>query len=192
MPARAERLGGKPGHRPDLEARADHEQEPGLPGELEGTVDRLGRQQLVEEDDARFQDGAAGLAARRSLAGFDELEDARQPVGGAAARAARRPDRAVHLDHVAASGALVQPVDVLRHDGLEEPEPLELGERRVNAVRLGLGRASRTAAHRSARPSRGRAETPRASRTRAGRTRPRSRSGSESPGSRSRCSRPRP
>ena len=44
----------------------------------------------------------------------------------------------MHLDDFPAPGALVQEVDVLRHDRLDEAEPLELGERQVSGVRLGL------------------------------------------------------
>src|SRR3712207_7618396 len=47
-------------------------------------------------------------------------------------QAGRRADRAVHLDHVPAAGPLVQPVDVLGHDGAQQPEPLQLGERAID------------------------------------------------------------
>ena len=44
----------------------------------------------------------------------------------------------MHLDDVPRAGALVQQVDVLRDDRPDEPAPLELGERHVRRVRLGL------------------------------------------------------
>ena len=41
------------------------------------------------------------------------------------------------LDHVLRPGPLVEGVDVLRHDRAHEAPALELGERQVDAVRLG-------------------------------------------------------
>ena len=43
----------------------------------------------------------------------------------------------MHLDHLAASRARVQRVDVLGDHRVHEPTPLELGEREVAGVRLG-------------------------------------------------------
>ncbi len=43
----------------------------------------------------------------------------------------------MHLDHVAASGARMERVDVLGDDCLDEPAPLELGQAQVTGVRLG-------------------------------------------------------
>ncbi len=40
------------------------------------------------------------------------------------------------LDDLLAPGSRVQRVDVLRHDSLDEPAALELGEREVRCVRL--------------------------------------------------------
>ncbi len=44
----------------------------------------------------------------------------------------------MHLDDVPRAGALVEEVDVLRHDRLHEPAALQLGERQVRGIRLGL------------------------------------------------------
>jgi hypothetical protein len=44
----------------------------------------------------------------------------------------------VHLHHLAASGPLVQQVDVLRDHRLHQLAPLELREREVRRVRLRL------------------------------------------------------
>src|SRR5262249_53855075 len=49
------------------------------------------------------------------------------------------PDRAVHLDHLLRTGPLVQPVDVLGHDRLNQATPLELRQREMTGVRLGVG-----------------------------------------------------
>ena len=45
----------------------------------------------------------------------------------------------MHLDEVAAAGALVQEVDVLGYNCLDETGLLEDGEREMGGVRLGLG-----------------------------------------------------
>ena len=44
----------------------------------------------------------------------------------------------MHLDHLPRTGALMQAVDVLGDDSTHEPAPLELGEREMAGVRLGL------------------------------------------------------
>ena len=46
----------------------------------------------------------------------------------------------MHLDDVLAAGARVQRVDVLRDDRLDEPAALELRERDVCRVRLGVAK----------------------------------------------------
>ena len=68
LAARAERLVGQAGDGPHLEARADDEEEGRLARELERPVDRLGRQQFVEEHDARLEHRAARVAAGRESA----------------------------------------------------------------------------------------------------------------------------
>ena len=44
----------------------------------------------------------------------------------------------MHLDHLLRARQLVEPVDVLRHDGLDETGPLEGGEREMGRVRPSL------------------------------------------------------
>ena len=88
----------------------------------------------------------------------------------AAVQAARRADRAVHLDQRAGARALVQPVDVLRDHGLHPAAVLELGERAVAVVRLRVAEAPRAASRRSPRPSPDRRGTRRCARTPSGRS----------------------
>ena len=126
------------GHGMDLERRADHEQQPGPAGERERAVDRLGREQLVEEDDVRLQDGRATGTPRRPVTGLEQRDDLGKRVASAAHRAGRGADRPVHLDHVSAPSPLVKEVDVLGDDGLEQPELLEFSERPMGAIRLRL------------------------------------------------------
>jgi hypothetical protein len=128
----------------NLERRADHEQQPRLSRERERTRDRALREQLAEEDDVRLEDGAALRTLRRRRL-LEQREDARELVPRPAPRARRGADRAVHLDHLAAAGARVEQVDVLRHDRPHEPRPLEPRQREMRVVRLGLGQ------HREAR-----------------------------------------
>src|SRR5438034_10377203 len=83
--------------------RSDDEQEPGAASELLSPIDRLGGQQLAEEDDVRLQDPAARGAGRRGSA-REQLEHLLERVALAAAGAARGADRAVHLDDLTAAG----------------------------------------------------------------------------------------
>ena len=46
-------------------------------------------------------------------------------------------DAAVQLEHILAPGRLMQPVDILRDDGLQLPLALQLGKAQVRAVGLG-------------------------------------------------------
>jgi len=132
-----QQLGGAPPSVPlhPRKARADDEQQPRLSGERESAVDlRLGHQ-LAEHDHVRLQDRAAARA-RRHAAFLDEARHLLERHPLAATETARGPNRAVHLDHLAATGQLVQAVDVLRHNRRHEPPPLELGQRAVRGVRL--------------------------------------------------------
>ena len=75
-----------------------------------------------------------------------ERDDLLAALGTAARDAARGGDRAVHLDHVARAGTLVQAVDVLGDHRLEQARALEGGERQMAGVRLDVGEHAETAA----------------------------------------------
>src|SRR6266516_7555349 len=122
----------------DLERRADDEQEPRAACELVGAVDPLWRQQLAEGDDIRLHDLATRRARWRLLRLGEQLQHARQLIAAAAAGTGRGANRPVHLHDGLASGPLVQEIDVLRDDGLDEAEPLELREGGVSGIRLSL------------------------------------------------------
>src|SRR4051794_25071848 len=99
----------------NLERRADDEQQPRAPSELERALDLGRRQKLAEEHHVGLEDLAAG-GASRCLRLSQEPEYALEPIAPAAGRTAGGPDRAVHLDDLGAARPLVQPIDVLRHD----------------------------------------------------------------------------
>ena len=83
----------------------------------------------------------SGLSTRPQLGHArhgQQRDDLGERHDGAAVEAARRADRAVHLDERARAGALVQPVDVLRDHRAHPAALLELGERAVAVVRLGV------------------------------------------------------
>ena len=76
----------------------------------------------------------------------------------------------------------MEPVDILRDDGLDQTPPLELGQREVRRRSAGPRRALAAASRRTPTPSRGRGGRRRSTRTPSGRTAPRCRSASGSPG----------
>ena len=102
--------------------------------ELLGALDSRRRQELAEHDDSRLQ-YLPTLRARRQRQRRDRVLHRH---AGSAADAFGLAQRAVHLDDVARAGALVQAVDVLRDHRADPASLLELGERAVPVVRLGL------------------------------------------------------
>ena len=127
----------QPGHRPHLQRRADDEQQPRLAHELRRPVDLARREELAEHDDVGLEDRAAGRARRRAEL-VHEPDDLRPRHADAVDKADGGADRAVYLDHVPRAGELVERVDVLRHERAQKPAPLELGEREVRRVGLGV------------------------------------------------------
>ena len=100
---------------------------------------------------ARSMAAAGRTSPKKTTSGFSTVPHDRQcgmpsstsastsssPCARPQARAAGRADRAVHLDDVSAARALVQAVDVLGHDGVDEPRGARARERAVALVRLG-------------------------------------------------------
>ena len=108
-------------------------------------VQVLGHEVLAEADRRRLQDPAAVEARGIRLARTD-------PVERLAHRAAPPARHALHLAHVAVDlddllgrrpRRVVQAVDVLGHERVQAGAPLELGERDVAGVGLGVPHAAR-------------------------------------------------
>ena len=128
------------GDRHHLQRRADGDQQIGLGGDRHRAVDDLGHQRLAERDRVALQDAAAALGSAGSASPA-------RTRASASSIGARRP----HCQHITRrivpwtstielrrrAGALVQLVDVLRHERVQLAAPLERDERAVAGVRLG-------------------------------------------------------
>src|SRR5436190_21819388 len=96
---------------------------------------RVLRQKLPEQDDVRLQRLKAARAFRRRFRmSFQLLDDFFECEAAATNEAYGMRDRPVHLDQLVAAGDAVQPVDVLRDDGLDQATSLELADDLVRAV----------------------------------------------------------
>ena len=170
-PAVRERLVGQPGDRPDLERRADDQQQASA-----GRARSRGRSPSAGSSSPNMTTSGLSTAPQPAQRGggagsSDALAALERPHD----EAARGPDRAVHLDHLTRAGALVQAVDVLRHDRPRSPRAR--APRARGAPVFGRPRrAARAGARRTPRPAPDRAGRRRSTRTPSGRTRPDARS----------------
>ena len=126
------------GDRVDLERGADAEQQVGAGAQSLRLLHRTARQELAEQDHVGLHLARAAGAGRDAV-GVEQRLDLLQRVAGGAARAARGGDRAVHLDHPLRTRLAMQAIDVLGDHRVQQPAPLELGQRLVGGVRLLVG-----------------------------------------------------
>ena len=103
---------------------------------LADIADGLGQNVLVQtflvKHDVR-PDDAAAVTVRHAGAVVDTLRRIRP----AAAHTVAAVDAAVQLEHILAPGRLMQPVDILRDDGLQLPLALQPGKAQMRTVGLG-------------------------------------------------------
>jgi hypothetical protein len=131
------------GDRVHLQAGTHREQHIGLVGDGHGAIDHLGHQRLPERDRGRLEDPSARAARRIVLAGRHPLEHALHRSLVAAVPTHVSVHGAVYLDDEVGSDTrlLVEPVDVLRDEGVELAPPFEGDEGNVSGI--GTGRTCR-------------------------------------------------
>ena len=121
----------KPRRRVNVQRRSADDQHIGSAYIADGAADNIVVKRLLIQNYVRPYDAAAGTARHaRALIYHTGV------ILSAAARAVRTQYAAVKLQHVFASRRLMQPVYILRDDGLELTLALKLREAEMRAVRL--------------------------------------------------------